>query len=146
MGDMSIATSVDARGDSSHRKRQVLRRWWIAMCHRNLFHYDLRVCTELHVLSKTASRLWFYAYKKSRTVKSARRTALQRNIRPSITQDGSDDFSSGISGKTTKNSNFKRHFLENGWSYRREILHDNLEDHAQRHISKLCSFLYHFKR
>ena len=42
--------------------------------------------------------------------------------------------------KTTKNSNFKR-FFENGWSYRREILHDNLEDQAQWHISKLCSFL-----
>ena len=25
--DMAIATSVDARGDSSHRKRRVLRRW-----------------------------------------------------------------------------------------------------------------------
>ena len=40
-----------------------------------------------------------------------------------------------------QNSNFKRHFLENGWSYRREILHDNLEDQAQWHILKLCSFL-----
>ena len=28
------------------------------------FHFYLRVCTELQVLSKTASRLWFYAYKK----------------------------------------------------------------------------------
>ena len=36
--------------------------------------------------------------------------------------------------KITKNSNFKRHFLENGWSHRREILHDNLEDQAQWHI------------
>ena len=27
IGDMAIATSVDARGDSSHRKRRVLRRW-----------------------------------------------------------------------------------------------------------------------
>ena len=38
------------------------------MCRRNLFHYDLQVCTELQVLSKTASRLWFYAYKKYKTV------------------------------------------------------------------------------
>ena len=34
------------------------------MCRRNLFQYDFRVCTELQVLSKAASRLWFYAYKK----------------------------------------------------------------------------------
>ena len=27
LGNMVIATSVDARGDSSHRKRRVLRRW-----------------------------------------------------------------------------------------------------------------------
>ena len=27
IGNMVIATSVDARGDSSHRKRRVLRRW-----------------------------------------------------------------------------------------------------------------------
>ena len=34
------------------------------MCRRNLFDYDLRVCTELQVLSKYASRFLFYAYKK----------------------------------------------------------------------------------
>ena len=50
------------------------------MCRRNLFHYDLRVCTELQVLSKTASRLWFYAYKKYKNGNSARRTYLQRHI------------------------------------------------------------------
>ena len=27
IGNMAIATSVDTRGDSSHRKRRVLRRW-----------------------------------------------------------------------------------------------------------------------
>ena len=27
VGNMAIAKSVDARGDSSHRKRRVLRRW-----------------------------------------------------------------------------------------------------------------------
>ena len=42
--------------------------------------------------------------------------------------------------KITKNSNFKRHFPENGWSYRREILHDNVENQAQFHSPKLCSF------
>ena len=42
--------------------------------------------------------------------------------------------------KIAKNSNFKRHFLKKGWSYRCEILLDNLEDQAQWHISKLCSF------
>ena len=42
--------------------------------------------------------------------------------------------------KITKNNNFKGHFLEKGWSYRLESLHDILEDQAQWHISKLCSF------
>ena len=99
---MAIATSVDARGDSSHRKRRVLRRSLMAMCRRNLFHYYSRMCRDLQVLSKSASRLWFNAYKKYKNDKSARRTALQRHIRPSITQDGSDNFSSGISGKLPK--------------------------------------------
>ena len=27
IGNMVIATTVDARGDSSHRKRRMLRRW-----------------------------------------------------------------------------------------------------------------------
>ena len=60
------------------------------------------MCTELQVLSKTAFRLWFYAYKKYKNGNSARRTTLQRQIRPSITQNGNDDFSSGISGKLPK--------------------------------------------
>ena len=72
------------------------------MCRRNLFYYDLRVCTELQVLSKTASRLWFYAYKKYKNGNSARRTATQRHIRPSICYGVSDNFSSGISGKLRK--------------------------------------------
>ena len=71
------------------------------MCRRNLFHYDLQVCTELQVLSKTASRLWFYAYKKYKNGNSARRTASQRHIRPSKCYSGSDNFSSGI-GKLPK--------------------------------------------
>ena len=50
-------------------------------------------------------------------------------------------FQFGNTRNITKNSNFKRHFLENGWSYRREILHDNLEDQVKWHISKMCSFL-----
>ena len=33
-----------------------------------LFNYDLQVCTELQVLSKTASHLWFNAYKKYKNV------------------------------------------------------------------------------
>ena len=52
----------------------------MAMCRRNLYHYDLRVCTELQVLSKTASRLWFYAYKKYKNGNSARRTASLRLV------------------------------------------------------------------
>ena len=72
------------------------------MCRRNLFHYDLRVCTELHILSKTASRLWFYAYKKYKNGNSARRTASQRHSRSSICYGGSDNFSSGIYGNLPK--------------------------------------------
>ena len=72
------------------------------MCRRNLFHYDLRVCTELQVLSKTASRLWFYTYIKYKNGNSARHTATQRHIRPAICSGGSDNFSSGISGKLPK--------------------------------------------
>ena len=72
------------------------------MCRRNWFHYDLGVCTELQVLSKTVPHLWFYAYKKYKNGNFARHTALQRHIWPSIAQDGSDNFSSGISGKLPK--------------------------------------------
>ena len=49
---------------------------------QNLFHYDLRVCTELQVLSKTASHLWFYAYKKYKNGNSERRTTTKSHIRP----------------------------------------------------------------
>ena len=72
------------------------------MCRWNLFHYNLRVCTELQVPSKTTSRPWFYTYKKYKNGNSARRTYLQRHIQPSITQNRSDNFSSGISGKLPK--------------------------------------------
>ena len=72
------------------------------MCRRNLFHYDMQISMELQVLSKTASRLWFYAYKKYKNGNSARRTVSQRHIRPSITHNGSDNFSLGISGKLPK--------------------------------------------
>ena len=72
------------------------------MFRRNWFHHYLRVCTELQVLSKTASRLWFYAYKKYKNSNSARRTYLQHHIRPSITQNGSDNFSLGIPGNLLK--------------------------------------------
>ena len=65
---------------------------------------------ELQVLSKTASRLWFYAYKKYKNGNSSRRTALQRHIRPFITQDGSDNFSSGIYGKLLKIQNVAAKF------------------------------------
>ena len=70
--------------------------------HLECKYYYLRVCTKLQVLSKTASRLWFYAYKKYKNGKSARRTYLQRHIRPSITQNGSDNINSGISENLPK--------------------------------------------
>ena len=51
------------------------------MCRHNWFYYDLQVCTELQVLSKTASRLWFYAYKKDKNNNS--RTP-DKKIRPEV--------------------------------------------------------------
>ena len=72
------------------------------MCRRNWFYDDLRVCTELQVLYKTVSSLWFYAYKKYKNGNSARRTSTQRHIRPAICSGGSDNFSSGLSGKVPK--------------------------------------------
>ena len=60
------------------------------------------ICTELQVLSKTESCLWFHAYKKYKNGNTTRRTASQRHIRPYICYGGSDTFSSGISGKLPK--------------------------------------------
>ena len=74
----------------------------IIMCHRNLFLHDLRVCTELQVLSKSVSGLWFYAYKKYKNGNSARRTSHQRHIQLPISYGGSDNFSSRISRKLPK--------------------------------------------
>ena len=62
----------------------------------------LWVCKELQVLSNPASRLWFYTYKKYKNGNSVRRTATKRHIRPAICSGGSDNFSSGISGKLPK--------------------------------------------
>ena len=61
--------------------------------------YDLPVYTDLQVLSKTVSRLWFYAYKKYKNGNSARHTSAQRHIRPAICSGRSDKFSSGTSRK-----------------------------------------------
>ena len=74
----------------------------MAMRGRNLFHYDLRVYTEMQVLSKIVSPLLFNAYKKYKNSNSARHTVSQRHIRPSVCYGGSDNFSSGISGKLPK--------------------------------------------
>ena len=54
---------------------------------------------KLQVLSKTASRLWFNAYKKYKNGNYARHTYLQCHIRPPLTKYVSDNFSSGKSGK-----------------------------------------------
>ena len=51
---------------------------------------------------KTASRLWFYGYKKYKNGNSARRTSTQHHIRPSICYGGIDNFCSEISGKLQK--------------------------------------------
>ena len=71
IGNMVIATSVDARGNSVKKMINLL----MAMRCRNKFHDDLWVCTELQILSKTASHLWFYAYKKYKNGNSARHTS-----------------------------------------------------------------------
>ena len=75
------------------------------MCRPNWFYYDLRVCTELQVLSKTVSLLWFYAYKKYKNGNSARRTSTQRHIWLSICHGRSDNFRSGLSRKLPKIAN-----------------------------------------
>ena len=46
-----------------------------------MLRQNLRVCTELQVLSKTAFRLWLYAYEKDKNGNSARRTSNERHIR-----------------------------------------------------------------
>ena len=53
-------------------------------------------------------------------------------------------FQFGNIWKITKYSNFQRHFLRNSWLHRHKILHDNSQDQAKWHISKLYSFYYHF--
>ena len=57
---------------------------------------------KLQVRSKTTSHLLFYAYRKYMNNNSARRTSSQRDIPPQICYGGSDNFSSGISGKLPK--------------------------------------------
>ena len=72
----TVATSVDARGDSSNRKKRVFKRLngnvsseWIS----------LRFASENGTASSIKNCIWFYAYKKYRNGNSARR---QRHIRP----------------------------------------------------------------
>ena len=60
------------------------------MCRRNLFHYHLRVCTELQILPKTASRLWFYAYKKYKNGNSAKCMVKTAQIWNGPDQNGSN--------------------------------------------------------
>ena len=110
--------------------------------YRNWFHYDLQLCMELQVLSKIAACLWFYAYKEYRNNKQT--YSLTTSHPAARTLRRKWQFHLGNIWKITKSSNFQRHFLENAWSYRHAILHDNLEDQAQWHISKLYSFYWHF--
>ena len=92
-----------------------------------------RVCIELQVLSKTASRLWLYAYKKYKNgqIKLCKTYILTTSHPVSHNPEQEWQFRFGNIWKITRNSNFERQFLENGWSYRHEILRDNLEDRAQ---------------
>ena len=80
------------------------------MCRWNWFHYGLRVCTELQFLSKTASNLWFYAYKKYKNGNSARYTSTQHHNAHMLRRKWQFQFWN--IWKITKNSHFKRHFLE----------------------------------
>ena len=124
------------------------------MCRRKLFHYDLRVCTGLQVLSET--RLWFYAYKKNKNGISARRTASQRHIRSSICYGGSDNFGSGISEKlpkiTTSNAIFSRTADRIAAKFCMTIKKITSSDIFQNWVHYcfflllfLCSLLWHFK-
>ena len=71
-------------------------------CNVSLELISLWFSSVCEVLSKTASGLWFYTYKKYKSGNSARRTLTQHHIRPPICYSGSDNFSSGISGKLPK--------------------------------------------
>ena len=84
------------------------------MCRRNWFHYDLRVCTELQVLSKNVSRLSFYANKIYRNGKS--RDVQLNNVTSCCPYHTTEVIISvrNIRKMTKKNSNFKRSFIENG--------------------------------
>ena len=119
------------------------------MCRWDLFHYDLWVCMELQVYLTLRLASSFMLTKSKRTV--TLQDIQSHNVTSSLPWPRTEvtisvrEYPENYQQKITKNSNFKRHFLENGWSYRCKILHDNFKDQAQWHISKLCSFLYHFK-
>ena len=103
LGNMGMATSIDARGDSSYHKRTGVKK----MINGKL-------------VSSEMISLWFASVyvvassKSTRTVNSARCTSTQRHIWLPICPSG--QFQYGNIRKITKNSNFKRHFLERGWS------------------------------
>ena len=42
-----------------------------------------------------------------------------------------------------QNSYFERHFLEKDWSYRHEIVNDNLENQVRLHIKTVLILLAH---
>ena len=105
---------------------------------KKMIHGMIWECTELLVLSKTASCLWYNAYKKDKNGNSARHTCFQLHMRPSICYGGSDNFSSKISGKIPKIAT--SHVIsQERLIVSPRILHDNQEDQAQWYISKRCS-------
>ena len=102
-GNMAIATSVDARGISSHHKRQGVKKMIngnVSSEFISLWFASVHGATSS--IQNSVSRVWFYAYKKYKNGNSARRTAQQLHIRPSMCYGGSDNFSSWISGKLPK--------------------------------------------
>ena len=104
IGNMAIATSVDARGDSSHRKRRVFKKLINGNVSSEFYFIMICECARsCKFYQKLCLALWFYAYKKNKNGNSLRRTAPQRHIRSSfICYGGSDNFGSGISGKFSK--------------------------------------------
>ena len=123
-----VVTSVDARGDSTHRKNGFLKKMingsvlselillWFASVYGAASSIQNCVLPLVLRLQKVQERSLCKTY--ILTTSHLAGHMLQWKWQ----------FLFGNIRKITKNSNFKRHFLEISWSYRRKILHDNLED------------------
>ena len=100
---------------------------------------ELEFCNIIKLSAKVGLLLWFacvcmwscklYPNFGFTLTKSTGTTTLAdvklNNVTSGWTYPTAEVTISEISGKLQENSNFQRHFLEDVWSYRHEILHDN---------------------